>query len=202
MAKVNIIIINYNNFKDTIECLESVLRLKYYSYQVILVDNNSENDSFSILQNWARQRGSFVSYYFDGTKYVEREKCVLLEKDSSGGVELSCYPIIFIQTHDNLGFSGGNNVGIQFSLDYGEPEYFWFLNNDTVIDNEALSALVKTSNSDKNIGVVGSKILYYDLPKKIQCLGGYDIKYGYAQSRYDGRQDFGVGDFEVKGYIN
>ena len=39
--KVAIIILNYNGWKDTIECLESVLRNDYPNYQVIVVDNSS-----------------------------------------------------------------------------------------------------------------------------------------------------------------
>lgn len=205
MAEVNIVIINYNNFNDTIECLESVLRLEYPSYQIILIDNNSENDSFEVIRNWVRRSAldlSFFSYYFDGTKYIEREKYV----SESNGYSIEAgnlkYPIVFIQSYQNLGFSGGNNVGIKFSLNYKNPEYFWFLNNDTVVDSEALNALVETSNSDEEIGAVGSKILYHDHPSKIQCLGGYDIKYGYAQSGYDGQADFSAEDFEVKGYIS
>jgi GT2 family glycosyltransferase len=39
--KVYIILLNYNGWADTIECLESVLRNDYPNYQVIVVDNNS-----------------------------------------------------------------------------------------------------------------------------------------------------------------
>jgi len=43
--KVAIIILNYNNWQDTIECLESVLRNDYPNYQVIVVDNGSSDNS-------------------------------------------------------------------------------------------------------------------------------------------------------------
>ena len=38
---------------DTIECLESVLRNDYPNYQVIVVDNNSQNNSIKYMQEWA-----------------------------------------------------------------------------------------------------------------------------------------------------
>ena len=47
--KVYIILLNYNGWTDTIECLESVLRNDYPNYQVIVVDNNSPNNSIEYL---------------------------------------------------------------------------------------------------------------------------------------------------------
>ena len=51
--KVAIIILNWNGRKDTIECLESVLRNTYPNYQVIVVDNNSSNNSMEYIKAWA-----------------------------------------------------------------------------------------------------------------------------------------------------
>lgn len=79
----------------------------------------------------------------------------------------SAYPLIFIQTGENLGFAGGSNVGIRYTLGKDGFEYVWLLNNDTVIDKDALSEMVKLSDSDEKIGMVGSKLLYYDKPNII-----------------------------------
>ena len=51
-----IIILNWNGWKDTIECLESVLRNDYPSYQVIVVDNNSPNNSMEHIKAWAEAK--------------------------------------------------------------------------------------------------------------------------------------------------
>ena len=42
--KVSIIILNWNKWKDTIECLESLYQINYPNYEVIVVDNGSQND--------------------------------------------------------------------------------------------------------------------------------------------------------------
>ena len=42
-----IIILNWNGWKDTIECLESIFGIEYSNYSVIVVDNDSTNDSIS-----------------------------------------------------------------------------------------------------------------------------------------------------------
>jgi len=54
--KVAIIILNYTGWKDTIECLESVLRNDYPNYQVIVVDNGSPNNSMEYIKAWAEGR--------------------------------------------------------------------------------------------------------------------------------------------------
>ena len=51
-----IIILNYNGWQDTIECLESVLRNDYPNYQVIVVDNGSPDNSMEYIKAWAEGR--------------------------------------------------------------------------------------------------------------------------------------------------
>ncbi len=83
------------------------------------------------------------------------------------------YPVVFIQSGDNLGFAGGNNVGIRYALMKGDFKYIWILNNDTVVDKEALSRMVNIFESHGNkIGIVGSKLIKYYNPSKIQVLCG------------------------------
>ena len=41
---VSIILLNHNGWEDTIECLESIYQLNYVSYNIIIVDNASQND--------------------------------------------------------------------------------------------------------------------------------------------------------------
>ncbi|RLJ02597.1 MAG: hypothetical protein DRP08_04470 [Candidatus Aenigmatarchaeota archaeon] len=54
--KIYIIILNYNNWQDTIDCLESVLRNDYPNYQVIVVDNGSQDNSMEYIKTWAEGR--------------------------------------------------------------------------------------------------------------------------------------------------
>jgi GT2 family glycosyltransferase len=70
----------------------------------------------------------------------------------------------------NLGFAGGNNVGIRYALKEGAA-YVLLLNNDTVIDIALLDALVTVAESDPQIGIIGPKILYYDYPSKLWYAG-------------------------------
>ena len=46
---VNIIILNWNNFEDTLECVNSIIKNKYKNYGITIVDNGSTDDSLSNL---------------------------------------------------------------------------------------------------------------------------------------------------------
>jgi len=201
--KVAIIILNYNGWQDTIECLESVLRNNYPNYQVIVVDNGSPNNSMEYIKVWAEGRQEVLTpepshplYYLSHPPvkkpipyiYYTRE-----EAEKGGDFELeeritkewqkqrnlksgeliptSPYPLIFIQTGENLGFAGGNNVGIRYALQRDDFKYAWLLNNDTVIDKNALIEMIKLAENNEEIGMVGAKLLFYESPRVIQSLG-------------------------------
>lgn len=67
--------------------------------------------------------------------------------------------VILIQNKENLGFSGGNNVGIRYALDNG-AKYVVILNNDTLVDKEFVGELLKVAESDNKIGVISPKIYF------------------------------------------
>lgn len=77
----------------------------------------------------------------------------------------------FIQSGANLGFAGGNNVGIRRALEQGAA-YIWLLNNDALAAPGALSALVEIMESHPDTAIAGSKIYFQDAPQKIWFAGG------------------------------
>jgi len=130
---VYIILLNWNGWKDTIDCVKSCRQLSYPDFRIIIVDNGST----------------------DGSDAILREQFPEIE---------------LIQTGVNLGFAGGNNVGIRYALEHG-ADYVWLLNNDTKVDAKTLSALVQVAKDDKNVGMVGSKIVYHDDPRMLWYAG-------------------------------
>lgn len=71
----------------------------------------------------------------------------------------------------NLGFAGGNNLGITVAAAAGHSHY-WLLNTDTAVPPDALAALLQRAQSDPALGMVGSTLVYYGEPGKVQALGG------------------------------
>lgn len=80
--------------------------------------------------------------------------------------------IRLVQTGANLGFAGGNNVGLKIALSDPETEFIWLLNNDTEAAPESLSALVTYMAKHADVGICGSTLLYMDEPSQIQAVGG------------------------------
>ena len=181
--KVYIIILNYNGWQDTIECLESVLKSNYKNHQVIVVDNKSPNNSMDYLIKWAK--GEIDLWLPDNNPLkhfsfpLEKKpiEYILYTKEGAlngGDIEKENKlenPIIFIQAGENRGFAAGNNIGIKYALAKNDFEYVWLLNNDTVIEKDTLKNLIKYAN-DNDIGICGSVLKYYDDPNIIQAYGG------------------------------
>jgi GT2 family glycosyltransferase len=91
--------------------------------------------------------------------------------DGSASVVRKRFPDVeVIETGCNLGFAGGNNVGIRHALENG-ADFIWLLNNDTVVEPDALSALVAVMEGERTAGMVGSKIRYHDAQNRLWYAG-------------------------------
>ncbi|MHA1439876.1 MAG: glycosyltransferase family 2 protein [Promethearchaeota archaeon] len=134
--KVSIIILNWNGWKDTIECLESLHRITYPNYEVIVVDNGSKGNDADILE---KEYGNYIR---------------------------------LIRSKKNLGFTGGNNLGVRKILEEKKSKYILLLNNDTIVDKNFLNFLVKVIGLKSNIAAVSPIIYYHKDPKKIWFSGG------------------------------
>ena len=80
--------------------------------------------------------------------------------------------VYMIENDRNYGFAEGSNTGIRYALENLNPDYVWLLNNDTVVNEEALTELVKTAESDKRIAIVGPKVCSYMTRNRIDFAGG------------------------------
>ncbi len=73
----------------------------------------------------------------------------------------------FISSKENLGFAGGNNLG----LDLCTGDYIFLINNDTEVPEGFLEPLIDFAESQENLGALSPKIRYFDEPEKIQFAG-------------------------------
>lgn len=79
-----------------------------------------------------------------------------------------------LRNPSNLGFSGGNNIGIKAALQRG-ADFVWLLNSDVRVDASALEQLVRVASSDPSIGAVGSVIYDMEEPSNVQAWGGAHV---------------------------
>ena len=75
-----------------------------------------------------------------------------------------------VNTGDNLGWSRGNNVGLQRAIEAG-AKYVFLLNNDTSTAPEAIDAMVAAAEADASIGSLAPKILLYENPHLLNSIG-------------------------------
>lgn len=75
-----------------------------------------------------------------------------------------------LETGQNLGFTGGNNVGIRYAIEHG-ADYVYLLNNDTTVEPDALAALVAAAQSQPQAGLLAPIIYEYYPPRPIWFAG-------------------------------
>jgi len=143
---VAILLLNWNGYQDTLECLDSLHALTYPNFNIILCDNGSSDNSIQHFEQWAK--GRTVSH------------CRLVRQDAESATHPVQEKLIIIENQANLGFAGGNNVGLRFALT--QPfKYVWLLNTDTTVEPDALTKLVAEVEANPKIGMCGSTLLYY-----------------------------------------
>jgi GT2 family glycosyltransferase len=131
---VSVILLNWNQPEFTLACLKSLERIDYPSFDIIVIDNGSEDGSPTAIRH--------------------------------------AYPnVTLIENGRNLGFAGGNNVGVKCALAAG-ADYLLLLNNDTEVAPNLLRAMVDVGESDPSIGALGPTIFYFDHANVIWSAGG------------------------------
>lgn len=171
LKKITIIILNWNGWEDTIECLESLYQINYSNYNVILVDNASEDDSLEKIKEYCEGKIEVKSNFFEYNAYNKPIKLIEITKEESENViKFNNIPnylnsnekLILIKNDKNYGFAEGNNIGIKYVLEHLNSDYILLLNNDTVVDKDFLYELIRVAENDPKIGVCGPKTFYYD----------------------------------------
>lgn len=181
---VTIIILNWNGWKDTLECLESLYQIDYPYYNMVLVDNNSTDDSIEMIKEYCQGKLKVESPFFSYDpenkpltlfKYSEKDlkdESKIKKEETEISVLPSNRKLVLIENKENLGFSGGNNVGLEYALKNLKTDYVLLLNNDTVVDEGFLREMLKVAVSDDEIGFLGPKTYYYGKKKVIAFAGG------------------------------
>ncbi len=89
------------------------------------------------------------------------------------------YPkVVLIEAGQNLGFTGGNNVGMKAAL-AAQFEYLMLLNNDTKVSPDLVNQLVTFMNTDQHIGIAQPKLLLLDHPDRIDSCGSWLTRTGF-----------------------
>lgn len=176
MIKVFVVILNFNGYKNTIECIQSLNKIVLPSNiekEIVIIDNASSDGSFEKIQE----------------KFPK---------------------ITVIQNKENLGFTGGCNVGIEYSIE-NNADFVLLLNNDTIVDKNLVQNLI--SSVEDGVGGVVPKIYFekgYEFHKKykVQDLGkviwyaGGLIDWKNLIGKNEGVDQVDVGQFDERRQVS
>ena len=137
---VTIVLLNYNGWQDTIECLESLLKQTTREWRAVVADNGSGDDSLARLNHWV-------------TIHNAEEQIHILPLE------------------ENYGFAKGNNLAIANERER-QADYYWILNNDTVVEPDCLEKMVRYMDTRKDITALTPAIRLYDQKDLLWNAGG------------------------------
>ncbi len=130
---------------------------------------------FIVLLNWNGWRDTEACLASLAELTYPNYQVVVVDNASTDGSEAELkerYPeLALLQSGANLGFAGGNNVGLRHALKHG-ADYVWLLNNDTLVEPDTLTQLVAKMQRERELGLCGSTLLYESQRDTVQALGG------------------------------
>jgi GT2 family glycosyltransferase len=142
VPEVVVVLVNWNSWRDTIQCLESLKGTGYPNYRTLIVDNHSVDDS--------RERlGAYLRNNQDGWRSVQ-----------------------IVHNEENTGYAGGINAAVEhlFAREPSAPRFIFLLNNDARVQHSTLTKCVEISLA-QDAAMVGAVVLSED-GKDVLFAGG------------------------------
>ncbi|MGB7992891.1 glycosyltransferase family 2 protein [Methanoregula sp.] len=136
------VILNFNNYSDTLETIASVYASDYDANTLILIENSTDEQ---ITHN----------------------------------IRLRFPSLEIIQNSENLGYAGGNNVGVQEAIDRG-AEYIFILNNDVILEKDVITKCIDALRQSPNCAACQPLISFDNDRKKIWS-AGTQLFFGYPR---------------------
>ena len=202
---IGIVLVNWNGWRDTVECLESLLRCGYGAWFVVCVDNGSVDGSIEKIEAYCAGTLPVESPFVasdPGSKPVrfERISACDAEARATGGMPVANSSVVVIENDRNLGFAEANNQGTRFALAIRSPEFCLFLNNDTVVDPALLDEFVGAAARHPDAGFFGPKTYYYDHEGRRDVInfagGSLDLVHG--ETRHIGLNEVDRGQCDLE----
>ena len=171
-------VITWNDWQNTVVCLESILQSDYDNFDIILIDNNSEEKHIQKIKEWAKNN---ISVEDDEFNFNPNKTLEIIEVDRNFKIkDIGKKNIYLIKNKTNLGLTAGLNIGYKFSNEQGY-DYISRVDCDFIITKQFLKKMVETLNEDKDIVAVSPKVKHAYLRDTIWWAG---IKFNWFYLKF------------------
>jgi GT2 family glycosyltransferase len=173
-SKVGVVVLNYKNYSDTIECLETLAAVDYPNLETVVVDNDSGNGSLDEIAAYLRVAGR---PFFE------------LREDALDSAVKRPEVLHLVQASKNWGYAVGNNIGIRLLLER-DAGYIVILNNDTMVEPGFIQPLVDYLDDHPEAGAVGPLILdtqggiYWMCARRRPLIGDFFFRLGVGRKLF------------------
>lgn len=143
--QVGILILNYHHPEDTVACVRRLLEVEGTDSLILWLENDADHSPH------------------DAKAALAASGLPWLNLDPDQDPLPSPGTIGFISIPENLGYAGGNNVGLRYLHRHGIP-YAWVMNNDTLLQKGSSRELLEAARTRPEVGIWGMRILTDFLP--------------------------------------
>ena len=177
-VSLGVVIVAYNSGSEIVDCCETLLASAQAAglpLRVVVVDNDSTDDTVAQLQDWAG--GAAYTPPADQPFEVRPLARPLTLSETSAKADAGDTArdgLVLIRSGENLGYAGGVNLGLAHLARNPALTHFWVLNPDTLVPPDAIGVLTDAlvRRGDAPLGLMGGRVCYTDPPDRIQTDGG------------------------------
>lgn len=163
MATTWIVLVNWNGGDDTVECLDSLIKLNEPDYAVVVVDNGSTDNSIHRIVAWAGAYG--------------HERFTSIDAAAGRALPVPNAGVTLLCAGRNLGFAAANNLGMAFASADPAARYYWILNNDTIVAPDSLAIQLRRMEADPMLGMLGARLMFHHRQDVVQGLAGRFLRW-------------------------
>jgi len=162
---LSIVVLTWNDWKSTIDCLQSIIKNNYDNFDVILVDNKSDTKHLNFIKKWQNKKiscnGKFVTPSNQRfNKIIEIRENEIIRQSEKGKKN-----IFLIKNKKNYGLTKGLNIGYKFSIN-NKYKYILRVDNDIFLERDCIKKLLESLHN-KKIAAISPKILHGHLTKTV-----------------------------------
>lgn len=148
---------------------------------------------FAIILNWNGYEDTIACIESVQKSSYSNFKILIIDNASTDGsvdkIKRIFPSVDLIVNNSNIGYAGGNNIGILRAMSE-KSDFVLILNNDTIINSDAIGKMVEFSMNMHGIGLVGPKVMYSD-SNVIQSIGITNIIHNTGHNIGHGEEDSG-----------